>query len=166
MAVSVPPRSRAIPPTPRPRGTAFRSRVPRTGAAFAACGSAALRARADYDGGARRCARLTRLLAGRERRCRPRRGPSRRSHEPSPRRSSLRSSPRASGGAHGGGSEERLAAARAAFVRDGCVAGSESPRCGAQCRVARRVWNPSTSASLKIRCNPEYSRLPGLHRAI
>ena len=49
-----------------PTRTAFRSRVRRTGAAFArGAGVPLVRSRAGYDGGAR----LTRLLAGRERRC-------------------------------------------------------------------------------------------------
>jgi hypothetical protein len=52
-----------------------------------------VRSRADYDGGARRDARLTRLLAWRERRCRPRRG-----HRAGPRGSSPRV----------GGTEERV----------------------------------------------------------
>ncbi len=101
------PRSRAIPPTPRPRGRLSvlalqapgqwrRAEVPR------------VRSWADYDGGARQGARLTRLLAGRERRCRPRRGCRAGSHASSQRRSSNRSSRRV----RGGGSEERLTAAR------------------------------------------------------
>src|ERR1019366_3553104 len=68
------PRSRAIPPTPRPRGrlsvlafcdVARGAEVPR------------VRSRADYDGGERRGARLTRLLARRELGCPPRPWPSR-----------------------------------------------------------------------------------------
>jgi hypothetical protein len=67
-------RSRAIPPTPRPRGRlsvlAFLAPAQRSRGGE----SAAVSSRADYDGGARRGARLTRLLARRERRCPARRG--------------------------------------------------------------------------------------------
>jgi len=57
------PRSRAIPPSPRPRERISVLAFPRR------AGVPRVRSRADYDGGARRGARLTRLLAGRERRC-------------------------------------------------------------------------------------------------
>jgi len=84
----IPPSSRG-----RPTGAAFArgAEVPR------------VRSRADYDVVARG-ARLTRLLAGRERRCRPRRGHRAGSHESSQRGNSNRSSRRSLG---------RLAAARA-----------------------------------------------------
>src|ERR1019366_7832334 len=63
-----------IPPTPRPRGRlsvlAFLAPAQRSRGGE----SAAVSSRADYDGGARRGARLTRLLARRERRCPARRG--------------------------------------------------------------------------------------------
>ena len=77
------PRSRAIPPTPRPRGRL---------SVLAFCGVARgaevprVRSRADYDGGARRGAHLTRLLAGRERRCQPPRSRRAGSHGSSARR--------------------------------------------------------------------------------
>ena len=68
------PRSRAISSHASPTRTAFRSRVPRAGAAFGRRAEVPrVRSPADYDG-----ARvLTRLLAGRERGCPPRRGPPR-----------------------------------------------------------------------------------------
>jgi len=57
-----------------PNAILVRSHVPRTGAAFARGAEVPrVRSRADYDGGERRGARLTRLLAGREGRCQPRR---------------------------------------------------------------------------------------------
>src|ERR1017187_1712827 len=53
-----------------PNAVLVRSRVPRTGAAFGRRAEVPwVRSRADYDGGERRDAHLTRLLAGRERRC-------------------------------------------------------------------------------------------------
>ena len=78
-----PARSRAIPPTPRPLGRL---------SVLAFCGVARgaevprVRSRADYDGGARRGAHLTRLLAGRERRCQPPRSRRAGSHGSSARR--------------------------------------------------------------------------------
>jgi hypothetical protein len=95
----------------------------RSSSVLAFCGVAGgaevsrVRSRADYDGGAR----LTRLLAGRERRCRP-------SPQPPPNRTSGASAGlapfvAAGAGARTGGSEERLAAARAAFGRDGVRGG-------------------------------------------
>jgi hypothetical protein len=87
-----------------------RSRVPRTGAAFARAGAEVprVRSRADYDGGAR----LTRLLAGRERHCRPRRG--RRAGRTSRVRAGVRAvRRRGAGGARVGG----IAALRLAVTR-------------------------------------------------
>src|ERR1019366_855577 len=72
-----------------PNAVLVRSRVPRTGAAFGRRAEVPrVRSRADYDGGARRGVRLTRLLAGRERRRRPHRG----RRADSPARDSLSSS--------------------------------------------------------------------------
>jgi hypothetical protein len=102
-----------------PTRTAFRSRVLRRSGGVRKLPR--VRSRADYDGGAR----LTRLLAGRERRTASPRPP-RRLARVAPSGSSLRSSRRARGrtrwrerAAPGGGSARRLAAA-------GRVAGSES----------------------------------------
>src|ERR1019366_8499240 len=104
---SVPPRSRAIPPTPRPSGRL---------SVLAFCGVARgaevprVRSRADYDGGApRRC--LTRLLSARARLHRPRRGRLARLARVGPARG-VRAVRRGGCVPVPAGSERRLAAAR------------------------------------------------------
>ena len=96
----------------------------------------------DCGGAGTEAARKRRgFCAGDARRFAAKRAPSPASPRP-PRRSARLEPARVRAVLRGGagrGIEERLAAARAAFVRDGRVAGSESPRCGAQCRVANRL---------------------------
>jgi hypothetical protein len=131
--------------------TAFRSRLPRTGAAFGR--------RAEVP----RCARgptttaalvSRRLLAGRERRCRPPRGHPAGSHEWRPRRSSNRSSRRVRGCAAAGIEAPRAGPVRVprSARRRGAVVdlGPDRPRGSARAGVLWQVLAQVVSVRIRF----------------